>query len=123
MAAVDVAGLAILHVIGEQSRQPRVFRDPDFVHDVRADLVLQRGHDLLRRLAVREHRACMLHARHELVGMLAGLLGRELVLAVEGVRLLQLLVVELREHLSAGQLSALSARGTCARAHRMRTTA
>jgi hypothetical protein len=47
----------------------------------------------------------MLHARHQLIGMLAGLLGGELVVAVEGVDLLQLLVLELREHVSAGQLN------------------
>ena len=38
MAAVDVAGLAVLHVIGEQRREPRAFRHPHFVRDVEARL-------------------------------------------------------------------------------------
>ena len=33
MAAVDVAGLAVFHVIGEQRRQPRALRHPHFVRD------------------------------------------------------------------------------------------
>src|SRR5688572_8533965 len=49
MAAVDVAGLAILHVIGEQGCETRAFGHPDFVGDVDARLwngMFERAGDL-----------------------------------------------------------------------------
>ena len=41
--AVDVAGLAVFHVIGEQRRQLRSLRDPHFVRDVMARLAAPSG--------------------------------------------------------------------------------